>query len=648
MRYLLFIFLLSCFICSPSPAQYQLLPEMKSLTSSSVRDSAYIRTLIANGENFIGNNSDSALVLLNKALAWCRRRNFHNGTLRTLDALAMCYAVKGNHRQAADYLQQARSYAMTADKKELAMAYWYKTQSIIYLENGQSDSAIHALQQAVPLATQLRDTSLIIALHSQMAVGWINSKKFDNGIADLQVAEQLALQHGESPLQIYANLCISYFNKKDTAKMHAYAIRTIELARKEKNPRYIRAVSILLADYFIQKGQLDKAAAYANEGISLIDKSTENSSMFVYQSLSVFYFDKKDYNKALDYGNQALAHISEETTLKEETVDLYAHMADIYHALGDDVKAFEYLQEHRRLSDSLNQLDRNKAIDRLEKQYQLSEKEKELTRKDNQILLQQNKVRSRNVWMAIIGGGLLAGFSLSALLFNLYRNSRKKMYIMQQKKEIDELRAMMEGEEKERNRIAIELHDNVGSLLSAASYSMDSLRKGNGSPTETQDLKKIGDIFDEVRNEVRKTAHSLMPDVLLRHSLPEAIRIYCAYIEKDTGLQIDFQSQGQVEDLPTEAQLSLYRMAQELVQNVLKHAAATQIHVQLASGNGIISLTVEDNGKGIDMQQQQDGMGLQNIRNRLKVLNGNIYFDAENGKGTSVYIEIQTPGDYEH
>ncbi len=408
--------------------------------------------------------------------------------------------------------------------------------------------------------------------------------------------------------------------------------------RKGRFPTY---AEILSQKYFLLTGKRKKAAEYAQNTIRLLDKSVYDSQLYVYRLLNSFYTQQGDYKAALTYGELALKYIKPSQYKRKDVINLYLQMSDLYSVLGDSGKAYNFLTRYNQLVAAINLLERDKAVDKLEKQFQLSEKEKEIALKENQILLQQGKVRNRNAWIAIIGSGLLI---ISGLLYSLYRNSKRKMHIMHQQKEIDELRAMMTGEEKERNRIAIELHDNIGGMLSAAMYSLETLKGDHKEWKDNSTLKKLDGIIGEVRNEIRKTAHTLMPDVLLRHSLPGAIQQFCHFIEHETGLQIDMQQQGSFDHLRKDVQLALYRITQELIQNILKHAEATQVFVQLHSGKDILSLTVEDDGRGFDTAKLKTagGMGLPNMQNRLKVINGKLSIDSEAGKGTSVYIEINT------
>ena len=140
--------------------------------------------------------------------------------------------------------------------------------------------------------------------------------------------------------------------------------------------------------------------------------------------------------------------------------------------------------------------------------------------------------------------------------------------------------------------------------------------------------------------EVRKTAHNLMPDILLKYTLPEALHLYCEHIDTGDKLQINLQIYGALEELDKFLALSLYRIIQELVQNIIKHSKGTISEIQLRLDGEKLTVTVEDNGVGFKKNIVSDGLGLQNVRSRIEALQGFISIESAPGMGTTVYIEL--------
>jgi signal transduction histidine kinase len=263
------------------------------------------------------------------------------------------------------------------------------------------------------------------------------------------------------------------------------------------------------------------------------------------------------------------------------------------------------------------------------------------------IVEQANNIRKKNIWIGTIGG---IGLLLSLMLFSIYKANKqkqllqsKKIQILQQEQKINQFKAIMDGEEKERSRVARELHDGLGGMLAAVKMNFSALQnqyEKDVSAVSMKDFDELSLILDEVSSEIRKTAHNMMPDILLRHGIEDALKLYVDTANGDPLLYINLQINGPFNDLEDFIQLSLYRIIQELVQNIIKHAKASNALVQLNRKASTLTILVKDNGKGFDTSNAKAGLGLQNVRFRVHSLNGNINTVSSEAKGTSVIIEL--------
>lgn len=234
---------------------------------------------------------------------------------------------------------------------------------------------------------------------------------------------------------------------------------------------------------------------------------------------------------------------------------------------------------------------------------------------------------------------------LTLLLLRIIQHNRKRILLqrirnMEQEKEIEKLQATIAGEECERSRIARELHDGLSAMVAAAKMNLAVLGRESDAAMRSEVYQNTLDLLDEVGTELRLTAHNMMPTAIATHSLDEAIANFCNYAVKGKNINIDFQAYGDFGQLPDKYRLTVYRIIQELVNNVVKHAKASNALVQLMLQDGILSITVEDNGKGMNENPASEGMGMHSIRDRVKSLQGQISFNARSNKGTSVYIEF--------
>jgi two-component system NarL family sensor kinase len=243
---------------------------------------------------------------------------------------------------------------------------------------------------------------------------------------------------------------------------------------------------------------------------------------------------------------------------------------------------------------------------------------------------------------------LLAALVLSFFLFRLfyYRYKFKQEQKLQQelvKEELKRSKAILESEENERQRLARELHDGVGQLLSASKLNLSSLTSNKCTPEEKLRLQQSMDTLDDSIKEIRYISHNMVPDVLLNFGFVRAVQDFISRVNQTNKLKIHFESNGFEESmLDNTGKLMLYRIIQESVNNTIKYAEATQISIQLSADTTEISLLMEDNGKGFDVDEakQKGGIGLRNIQLRTDYLKGKLDIESSPKNGTTIIIEI--------
>ena len=225
-------------------------------------------------------------------------------------------------------------------------------------------------------------------------------------------------------------------------------------------------------------------------------------------------------------------------------------------------------------------------------------------------------------------------------------------YRLRKQKEMDEYQAkqqelrfesVIEAEENERKRIASDLHDGVGQTMSAAKINLAALYGDISFSTEEQRnaYEKVVTLVDESCKEVRTVSHNMMPNVLLKSGLANAIRTFVSQIDGRI-IKVNFYSEGLNEKMESNTEVVLYRVIQECVNNVIKHSGANHLDISLIKDEEGISATVEDNGKGFDTSKQEtfEGIGLKNIISRIAYLKGTVEWESSPGKGTAVIIHI--------
>jgi len=347
-----------------------------------------------------------------------------------------------------------------------------------------------------------------------------------------------------------------------------------------------------------------------------------------YLNLGLLYEDQKHYAKALGAIEQCTQYaraIAYTDLQNSATVEL----SNLFQQTGDYQQAITWFKKHQELAAKLSKENSSTKIAALQTKY-------ENTQKENRILQQQFEITRRNYWVA--GIGIVLGLSLLLTYFYFQSNKLKQQNIA--------TNAIIETEEKERKRIAQDLHDSVSQLMMAAKINLSVI--GNditfSNDVQKDRFQKAINLVDEGFKEVRTISHNMMPQALLESGLALVIKQFIENIENDS-VKVNFLSKGFEEHFDDTIETILYRILQECVNNVLKHAKASRLDISLIKDDDNISLTIEDNGSGFDLtdKQKYQGMGLKNLQNRVNFVKGMIEIDSHPGRGTlvSVYIPVK-------
>lgn len=220
----------------------------------------------------------------------------------------------------------------------------------------------------------------------------------------------------------------------------------------------------------------------------------------------------------------------------------------------------------------------------------------------------------------------------------------EKIRNLEQEKNITELKGILRGEEKERKRLARELHDGIMGQLSAIKLSLSFLKKKYNILSSANDFNEVISNLDEAAKDLRNTAHNLMPAALSYHGLNAALQVFCNKINQNTGLQVHIYTYGELPKLDAYFELSIYRIIQELIQNIIKHAKATEALLQINFFDDQLTVTIEDNGSGFNIEtiNEVSGFGLTNIRERISAFHGTFTISSRNVNGTAIEIVFDT------
>lgn len=347
---------------------------------------------------------------------------------------------------------------------------------------------------------------------------------------------------------------------------------------------------------------LPKANAYAKEALGLADSLRFEGQSDIYAACCELAMAEQQWQEALSYG---LRSIHPDSLATAADAGCYQLLAEIYTELGQKDKAREYI---RKMHDVMTRYATDHYQSGLSQMEVLYETEKKEAR-----IATLNRERSLYRWL--LGGAIVATGALAvSVLLIIVMNRRKKKLIA--------AKAALEAETRERRILARDLHDGVGSMLSVLRLKIE------GNADKAESLQQL----DSTAGELRRTAHHLLPEELLRGGLRSALSDFAASVPG-----AEFSSSADGHPIARDLELVLYRCAYELVNNALKHAHASHIDIQLLQGPHEVTLTVSDDGQGMAGGK---GMGLQNIGQRIEPYHGTLHIASGGGNGTEVNVSL--------
>lgn len=370
-----------------------------------------------------------------------------------------------------------------------------------------------------------------------------------------------------------------------------------------------------------------------------------SSGLFVsYNNLGVSNNELGNYEEAISYFNQARKYLDDDLQKKSY---LNLALAQAYKKAKIYDSAYYYLEEHRKLVEELKDHESAIALEDIETKYQTAEKEKQI------LLEKRDKERNQNIAIGL-GGGLAA---VTIIGFLVYKNSKRKQHIAEQQRELEisktekilkeqeltTIDAMLEGQEKERQRLAGDLHDSVGATLAAARLQFTHLSDNKNKAESMEDLYyKTGKLLDDAYNEVRSMAHIKNSGVLAKDGLLPAVEKLAKNASVNGKIQIDVNHFGLEDRIENNLEITVFRIIQELVTNIIKHAHASEVNISITQHETDLNIIVEDNGVGFKPLaiQKKDGMGLSSIEKRVEHMEGSMEVDSTPGKGTNILIDI--------
>jgi two-component system, NarL family, sensor kinase len=619
--------------------------EKDSLLSllTSKKDTSLVLLYYDIGLQYENNKVDSAKYYYIEARKLSKKLDFTIGELKFISNYTAILNSQGNLDSSLILNKQAILIAEKInDKKQLAIAYGNLGASYQFL--GNYDSAVIKYIISEKYLEAIGNKKYQSIASANIASIYDNLGNYEQGIFYANKAEKIArdLQDDYCIAAAMINKSNSLINLRRYNEAEKVLLEAIKISRAIKNDAYYLNCLINISDLKIKTEDFDNIKNYMDEALAiskrLNDVMGHNNAL---RGMATYYLYKKDYVKANRYALQAL---NEATENKNKDYQLKSIQSLTEIALSN--QDFKLAKRYQLQEDSINGLI---SLETMATKIEETKIKYETEKKETQLKLQQTSIKQKNTLNILFGSSAAAILLVSLFSYKNYRNKQKlqqqKITELETQQQLSATEAVLKGEEQERTRLAKDLHDGLGGMLSGIKYSFNSM-KGNlvMTPDNAQAFERSMDMLDSSIKEMRRVAHNMMPEALVKFGLDTALKDFCNDIEKSGALQIAYQSIG-LENVVIDqtASITIYRIVQELINNTMKHAVAKNAVVQVTKIDKQLSITVEDDGKGFDkaILKQQAGMGWSNITNRVDFLKGKIDVDSQSGKGTSVHIEIE-------
>tara|TARA_B100001109_G_scaffold255772_1_gene260730 strand:+ start:10956 stop:12881 length:1926 start_codon:yes stop_codon:yes gene_type:complete len=552
---------------------------------------------------------------------------------------------------------------------------------------GLNDSALIYINKAIVVRTELKDTAALISSLISRSYLFEEVAKIDSAYADLIQVLHFSEKLGDTISQLKGFIRLSQIelnlNQLDSAKIHLEKAQS--LLNDQIEPHYHHAVLNglgkhafainqfqLAKEYFIEQQayiqeneELLKADNLLNQAlcadelqdtilaIELYDKAkliylslAEIPSLaLIHYNLGMLYSERSNFSEAISNFKKGLDFARQIDQL-DLRAKIHQELADCYEKTEDYSSSLFHLKDYLKLHDSLINISKVESLTEMQTKYETEKKIQQI-----ELLNQKTKAQQaeRNFILAVAMVLLLMLISLGIYFIQRNRIAKRNARIAQQEleavldeQEIKTYNAMLEGQEEERMRIATDLHDRLGSMLSTIKLMFNSLEeKVDKAQIENQkQYAKANDLLDQACTEVRTISHNLGTGMVANFGLQRAMEELCESIDQTGKVKCQFLNHNLANSYKLDIEINLYRITQEALNNAIKHAKAKLISVQLNDLGNELSLHIEDDGQGFDQQNLDLGMGLKNLEKRAEKIAGHLHIDSSLGRGTSIIVEV--------
>lgn len=624
-------------------------------------------------------------------------KNPDTNAVKAFSELQRYHFNMGRYDSALYYCIVSLPVALKVNNANKLSRIYYNT-GLVYTNLTRYDSAKKYIEEALKMAKENRDTPLLISTYNSNAMLSNYQSDFKTAVELMTRAASLIENSGNPQLvkylpQTYGNIGRNLIAENQYEKGIDYEKKALLIKNYPDEQRYRVILHLDITEAYIKLNKPEEAKLHLDSAVlgnKLLDNiivttlvlNTEGyynnainnlpSSLAAYlKAYQLTDSIKSDYLKAEVADNVAKIYTKMKNYLLAEqyavisndiarrlrnfkvTASTFETLQKVAYARGDFKKALLMAEQYKLYADSATNTETQKSTVYLEALYQNEKKENEIAALTLSNTSKELAVLKRNR-MLLIGG--IAASVLLLMMGLLYRFSRQKRMIaekdamlqqehikfLERQQQVVSLQSMVNGQETERTRIAKDLHDGLGGLFSTIKMYFSTLQHEQPVLKTDPLFAKSYELVNTASEEVRRIAHNMMPEVLIKIGLLQAVQELCNSISAGKLLHAKLQIYGMDNRLNASTEIMLFRILQELLNNIIKHARATEAIIQFNKEGNRLSIIVEDDGQGFDVLESDDKSkaGLASVQSRVSYLNGKLSIDSQKESGTTIMMEF--------
>ncbi len=583
--------------------------------------------------------------------------------VRALYALGNLSNITGDYKSTIQYTNDALVLLNTLELDK-GKAACYNILASAYKNLGDYPKAMDNYMQCLSFANTTNSKAQEANAYQNIATLYLLQKEYKKSAANLDRAANLYREIGDddgvlTTLFNFANI-LKEEGKFDQAREHYKTV--LGYREKEGNQAVIAYININLSQMLVQEERCKEAVVALKKTLGLLKALQFNSDIaIVLNDLGVCETKLGHKTEAINYFNQALA-IGDEQSLLLYKADIYKNLAQLYQEEKNFEKALEFYQKGVTTGAEQLTLDKEKYVANIQERYetQLKEARIELLEKEQKLSeAELQKVELTVKRQRLVRNTLITGIALALIILVILRwsyvkrlkiqkqlnlqqeeNAKQKISEMMKDHKLSVIERYQEGQDEERSRLAREIHDGIGSDLASIKIAFEHYSEPYQDQTQS---KKIAIAINNACQDIRNLSHQLHPLAFSKIGFTSFLKDFVTQINATSEIEINtyFFPEDEIDQLPEVLLADAYRIVQELINNIIKHAEATTADVQLTKHDTHLNIVINDNGKGFKNTKTQ-GIGLRNIKERLQKIKGTLDIDSSNNHGTSITIDMPT------